>query len=157
MESTESIEPTESMEPLYAKPDRFSKSSFLSTNEPPTYDAQLCSPRPPIRSVIQPREDEGREELPSYSASISLENVFARKVEVEGAVYRAYDRSWYREYVTLRGTVLIVHKCKRHIFSRPEKPEDDDPDFPTGAARGSLVRSYNLQHAEVGIAADYTK
>lgn len=126
---------------------------------PPPYDAVLApstSPRPKFN--IQPREDEGREVLPPYSCAISLENVFLKKMELEGAVHRAHDRNWYRVVVALQGTALTVYKFKGGgVFSKLEGGGKPSADFPAGVKRGETLRSYNLQHAEVGVAADYLK
>lgn len=141
--------------------------SSLEIN-PPSYDAAAAAtaaaPRSPPRNFshklapVQPREDEGHEELPAYSTSICLENVFLRKSELEGAVHRAYDRNWWKEYVTLRGTLLTFHRCKKDYFHRAgDAKSQSSPDFPAGTRRGAFLRSYNLQHADVGVAADYVK
>jgi hypothetical protein len=125
---------------------------------PPAYDQFLHSPALRRRFNIQPREDEGRETLPPYSSAISLENVFMRKMELEGAVHKAQDRNWYRVMVTLQGTALTFHKCKTPgFFGVGMGGSKHSPDFPAGTTKGSFLRSYNLQHADVGIAADYLK
>jgi hypothetical protein len=125
---------------------------------PPEYEALAQSPRLQQKFNIQPREDEGCEKLPPYSCAISLENVFMRKLELEGAVHRAHDRNWYRVYATLQGTALSFHKYKgKGMFGKVDSGRDHCPDFPAGTKRGQFLRSYNLQHADVGIAADYFK
>ncbi|RDW83447.1 hypothetical protein BP5796_04938 [Coleophoma crateriformis] len=108
-------------------------------------------------SSIQPREDEGNESLPGYSSAISLEAVFSKKQELEGAVHKATDRNWSRVYVTLQGTALRFYNfTSPSVFARHQLVQKT-PDLPSGTKRGVLIRSYNLQHAEVGIAADYLK
>lgn len=124
---------------------------------PPSYDDFLDSPALRRRFNIQPREDEGRETLPPYSTAISLENVFLRKMELEGAVHQATDRSWTRVMVTLQGTALTFHKCKTAGVFGAMGGKKHSPDLPAGTSRGAFLRSYNLQHADVGIAADYLK
>lgn len=125
---------------------------------PPSYKPQLQCPTPLRRFNIQPREDEGREALPEYSSAISLEGVFLRKLEVEGAIHRANDRNWYKVVVTLQGTALTIRKYKSSgWFSRGATGKPQSPDSPADSRRGLLLKSYNLQHAEVGIAADYLK
>jgi hypothetical protein len=124
---------------------------IIPQDEPPSYDEFLSSS---LRRKfnVQPREDEGQETLPPYSCALSLENVFLRKTELHGAIHRAQDRNWYREVVTLQGTALTFHKFKgANLFM------DGKSDIAVGNKRGSLLRSYNLQHAEVGVAADYLK
>jgi hypothetical protein len=129
-------------------------SSIIPSDAPPDYDAFLESPSLRRRFNIQPREDEGREVLPPYSSAISLQAVFLKKMELEGAVHRAQNRNWYRVFVTLQGTALTFHKCKLPgVFGKSRT----SPDFPTGTTKGQFLQSYNLQHADVGIAADYLK
>jgi len=124
---------------------------IVPPDEPPSYD-EFLSTSLRRKFNIQPREDEGQEALPPYSCAICLENVFLRKTELQGAIHRAQDRNWYREVVTLQGTALTFHKYKGgNVF------KDTKSDIPVGNKRGSLLRSYNLQHAEVGVAADYLK
>lgn len=127
---------------------------------PPNYDALLESPTLRRRFNIQPREDEGREVLPPYSCEISIQSVFQRKMELEGFVHKALDRNWYKVLVTLQGTALSFHKYqKAGIFSsaRDQSGRPTGPDFPPGIKRGEFLQSYNLQYADVGIAADYSK
>lgn len=127
---------------------------------PPPYDATL--PIPLLSNLrrkfnVQPREDEGQEVLPPYSCAISLENVFLRKMELEGAVHRAHDRNWNLVVATLQGTALTFHKSKTgNVFAKIEGGTRKH-DNPAGVKRAQVIRSYNLQHAEVGVAADYTK
>jgi hypothetical protein len=130
-------------------------SSIIPLDSPPDYDALLDSPSLRRRFNIQPREDEGREVLPPYSSAISLRAVFLRKMELEGAVHRAQNRNWTRVYVTLQGTALTFHKCK--IPGILGTKGRTTPDFPAGTTKGLFLQSYNLQHADVGIAADYVK
>ena len=76
-------------------------------------------------------------------------------MELEGAIHRAANRDWNRVYVTLQGTALTFHKCRiPGVF--PTKSRST-PDFPAGTQKGTLLQSYNLTHADVGIAADYLK
>lgn len=124
----------------------------------PEYDAIFQAYQQRVELEVQPREDEGNETLPPYSSDINLENVFTRKMELEGAVNRADDRNWSRVFVTLEGTALSIHKYKsgRVFGTRPEFL-DDCPDLPVEGKKGELLRSYNLHYADAGIAADYTK
>ncbi|EHK96279.1 hypothetical protein M7I_8037 [Glarea lozoyensis 74030] len=120
-------------------------------DEPPSYD-EFLSTSLRRKFNIQPREDEGQEILPPYSCALCLENVFLRKTELHGAIHRAHDRNWYREVVSLQGTALTFSKYKGgNVF------KDGKNDIPVGNKKGGLLRSYNLQHAEVGVAADYLK
>lgn len=122
-----------------------------NASEPPSYDALLDAPAllRKHKYNIQPREDEGREVLPPYSTAISLENVFLKKMELEDAVHKASDRNWHKVLVTLQGTALQFHKYKSSALFKP--------DSPAMSKKGRFLQSYNLQYADVGIAADYVK
>jgi len=124
---------------------------------PPEYDALIHPAHLRHRFEVQPREDEGREKLPGYSSAISLETIFLKKMELDGAIHRAQDRNWYRVYATLQGTALTFHKARQNVFSKSDPNRKPSPDFPPGSKRGAFLRSYNLQLADVGIAADYQK
>lgn len=151
-----------SMEEFYKKPSNPEVPVFTldsDVHSPPSYDADvdplLQSSHHRWKYNIQPREDEGRETLPEYSSEISVENVFLRKMELEGAIHRVADRNWYRVFVNLQGTALTIHKSKPpgHFWSTDFGRDDAaNPD-----KKGEFLKSYNLQHADVGVAADYYK
>jgi len=125
---------------------------------PPEYDALISSARLQRKFNIQPRDDEGCEALPPYSCAISLENVFMKKNELEGAVHRSHDRNWHRVFVKLQGTALTFHKYKgSRVMESVLRDGSLNADMPDKRKKGSFLRSYNLQHADVGIAADYVK
>ncbi len=100
----------------------------------------------------------GREDeiLPPYSCDIHIEGVFQRKMETEKATQRAGDRHWGRVYVVLHGTALNIHKAKS-AWCKAKADQRIDPDRPPNLKKGSLLRSYSLAYADVGIAADYLK
>jgi len=135
--------------------DEFYEHEAAMTNadnsSPPPYNSLLSS-FPRRKYVIQPREDEGREKLPKYSTAISLQGVFSMKRELEGVVKRCGDRNWYRVLVTLQGTALNIHRVKSSGLFGQEMGSKQ-----SGKKDSSLIRSYNLVHADVGIAADYHK
>lgn len=142
-----------------SSPEASTSTMDRSVDSPPSYDADALLQTPHLRRKynIQPREDEGREMLPPYSSEISLENLFSRKVELEGAVHRASDRNWYRVYATLQGTALTFHKYKSSGYFSTWSSEGRRSDAAAPGKMGQFLKSYNLQHADVGIAADYFK
>jgi len=135
------------------RPSRLSRDEFLhyraSSPSPPSYDSLLLARKP----TIIPREEEGNEKLPPYTCDLALSAVFMQKHELENAVHRARDRTWRRVLVSLQGTALSLSSCSRPFFlSIPTRP-----DLACNVKRGALLKTYSLQHAEVGIAADYVK
>lgn len=105
-----------------------------------------------------PAEDE--DVLPRYYCDVHMENVFQMKMEIEDAVKRAEYRNWRTMFVVLHGTALHIYGSKDKGWSwsksRMHGP-DVKPDNPPWLRKGALERSYSLQHADVGIAADYHK
>lgn len=101
-----------------------------------------------------------RELLPAYSCDVHMETVFQMKMEIEDAVKRAEYRNWRTMFVELHGTALHIYSAKKKDFgwgkNRMHGP-DVRPDNPSWLRKGLLERSYSLQHADVGIAADYHK
>ncbi|KAL2074152.1 hypothetical protein VTL71DRAFT_7930 [Oculimacula yallundae] len=134
----------------------FEQDEIGHSDDPPAYDTLLDLPSLRRKFNIQPREDEGREVLPPYSSAISIQNVFLMKMELEGAVHQATDRNWYRVVVTLQGTALKFHKFKGSALFAG-KDDGGKPSDSMASKKGPFLKSYNLQHADVGIAADYLK
>lgn len=103
---------------------------------------------------------EEEEALPHYYCDVHMENVFQMKMEIEDAVKRAEYRNWRTMFVVLHGTALHIYSAKEKGWcwgkNRTHGP-DVQPDNPPWLRKGSLERSYSLQHADVGIAADYHK
>ncbi|KAH9899200.1 hypothetical protein C8Q73DRAFT_743250 [Cubamyces lactineus] len=83
---------------------------YEPSSDPPPYpdpQFQRRHQHPPI----QPREEEGKEELPPYSNSIYLTGVMPRKVEFTQPGVQARDRKWRRVYCVLEGTMFRVYKA----------------------------------------------
>ncbi len=144
---------------LSPTPRRDSVSSNSDTvDDPPSYDVAINGLHlPTTRLKIQPREDQGREQLPAYSCSIMMRAIFSKKMELETAVHTAFDRRWYQVYAELHGTALRFYKVKSAgLFAGGGGPgtSADDPPY---LKPGELLKIYSLQHADVGIAADYLK
>lgn len=134
------------------QPSRLSMDEFLHyrppSPSPPPYASLLLPPKP----TITPREEEGNETLPPYTCDLTLSAVFLQKPELENALDRARDRTWRRVLVSLQGTALSLSACSRPFLCIPTRP-----DRACNVKRGALLKTYSLQHAEVGIAADYVK
>ncbi|KAF2659218.1 hypothetical protein K491DRAFT_574229, partial [Lophiostoma macrostomum CBS 122681] len=85
--------------------------------------------------------------LPPYSCSVELSGVLGLKQELCSPFQAATSREWNEAYVVLRGTQLLVYRVKTpHFLSKSRTPTP-----------GRLVRTYTLQHAEAGVAADFKK
>ncbi|KAA1125264.1 hypothetical protein PGTUg99_002247 [Puccinia graminis f. sp. tritici] len=89
----------------------------------PSYEASLQSSGS-TRHVVLPREEEGREKLPSYSCAIHLEGWMPRKMEFKSPGVQAKDRAWKRQYVIVHGTMIRVYRSDphTHMLSGSEDP-----------------------------------
>ncbi|KAM0284997.1 hypothetical protein ACHAQH_001686 [Verticillium albo-atrum] len=100
---------------------------------------------------------------PEYHTDIDLAAVWELKMELEDAVDRADDRTWHTVIVELRGTSLKLYSVKKEWTqwgwgaAREWASSIQSPDNPPWARRATLLRTYHLQHADIGIAADYKK
>ncbi|KAK3719525.1 hypothetical protein LTR37_004383 [Vermiconidia calcicola] len=100
-----------------------------SNDDPPSYEtaARQRQPRRPAGY--------GKEVLPSYSCSVATGAKVLLQLESISPLHGPSESDWREVYVILRGTLLNIYRAK-------------------GDGAGKLLRSYTLQHAEVGIAPD---
>lgn len=101
-----------------------------ANDEPPSY-ASATQQRP----IARREKDVGRELLPKYGCTVSAEAKLLLQLESISPLNGASESEWREVYMVLRGTLLSFHR-----------PKDSGP--------GRLLRSYTLQHAEVGLAPD---
>ena len=101
-----------------------------ATDEPPTYTSTIRQ-----RPTTHGRSAIGREPLPKYECTVNAEAKLLLQLESISPLNGASESEWREVYMVLRGTLLSFHRAK-----------DSGP--------GRLLRSYTLQHAEVGLAPD---
>lgn len=139
--------------------------TFAQPPNPPAYHvathgAYEGPSRKGKEAVLDDNISTDQEMLPDYYCDVHMETVFQMKMEIEDAVKRAEYRNWRSVVVVLHGTALHIFSAKKTDFgwgkSRMHGP-DVRPDNPSWLRKGSLERKYSLQHADVGIAADYHK
>ena len=97
---------------------------------PPSY-AIATKRRPVNRREL----NVGNEGLPSYTCTVGAEAKLLLQLESINPIHGVSESDWRDVYVVLRGTLLSFHR-----------PKDNGP--------GKLLKSYTLQHAEVGLAPD---
>ena len=112
----------------------------------PTYET-VSSGRGPYRFKPTPL-DEANDKLPPYTCSVFMQGPLALKQELSSPFTVAYDRRWRNVHATLRGTQLQFYRSKNGpLFGKTyETPQ-----------AGRLLKTYSLQHAEVGVAQDFKK
>lgn len=162
--------------PGLACPDR-SLRRRLSVEEDDFYDEVMTAePRPPNEQpppyvpfarprTASPGADSGavaEDVLPRYSTDIELQAVWETKMEIEDTNKRAPNRQWGTALIELRGTSLKLYGVKKEWAQWGWGVTRDwvttmSPDHPPWVHRDNLIRAYTLQHADVGIAADYKK
>ncbi|KXH50957.1 PH domain-containing protein [Colletotrichum simmondsii] len=131
-------------------------SPFRRPSQPPPYERD-ARPRRPVAPRVNSQHGVG-EDLPGYSCDIELEGVWVKKMEIENTTKRAEDRNWHTTIVQLRGTALNFYNVKKDWgWGRTRDGPTISPDNPPWVRKASLDRAYSLQHADIGIAADYKK
>jgi len=77
---------------------------------PPEY-----SPPGPGSSIPRPRDEEGKEKLPTYSCNVHIEGYLPRKTEFTSPGVQARDRAWKRQYFgappSTACAVALTHSC----------------------------------------------
>jgi hypothetical protein len=108
----------------------FQTSCTPAQDDPPTY-ATATRQKPVSRRDLHA----GKEVLPKYSCSVSAGATMLVNMESVSPLHNVSQSEWRDVFVEVRGTLLNFHRVKD---GRPYR----------------LLRSYTLQHAEVGLAPD---
>lgn len=84
---------------------------------------------------------------PTYNCTVEIGGVVGIKQELSSPFQVSGHREWYDAYVILRGTQLSIHRVKNPgLLSKNRLPTP-----------GRLLKTFSLQHAEVGVASDFRK
>ncbi|KAF2209657.1 hypothetical protein CERZMDRAFT_46674 [Cercospora zeae-maydis SCOH1-5] len=102
----------------------------VSNDTPPPYATAARTPAPPLRT-----SQDGREPLPGYTCTVGDEAKVLLNLESMNPLHGCCEGEWREVYVVVWGTMVNFHRVK------------------DGRA-GKLLRSYTLQHAEIGLATD---
>lgn len=125
-----------------------SENNLELPEDPPGYDASVFSRRKP-RSAPE-EHNHGDEVIPHYSCSVSLETAAEVHFEQTTPFESFKKQQWLQVYIVLSGTLLRLHTLKRPSSNLITISTDRNQ-------AGRLIKSYSMQHAEVGIAADEPK
>jgi len=99
-------------------------------DDPPSYATASRQKIVPRREIVA-----GREALPHYTCTVSAGARMLVNMESVSPLHSVSQSEWRDIYVEVRGTMLNFHRVKD---GRPSR----------------LLRSYTLQHAEIGLAPD---
>jgi len=109
--------------------------SFQTTCTPAQDDPPSYATATRQKSVSMRDLHAGRETLPKYTCSVSAGATMLVNMESVSPLHNVSQSEWRDVYVEVRGTLLNFHRVKD---GRPYR----------------LLRSYTLQHAEIGLAPD---
>lgn len=136
--------------PTYGYHNTFHTHAQLPLGAPPTY-ARATEPQ-----TLWSLQEKARSEAevanstplpPSYSCSVSASGALGMKQELSSPFAIAGNREWFETFAVLEGTQLSFYRVKNpSLLSKNKSP-----------TAGRFLRSYTLQHAEVGIASDFRK
>ncbi|KAL8292733.1 hypothetical protein RQP46_001345 [Phenoliferia psychrophenolica] len=99
---------------------------------PPAYHSVYIRPGLQAGQIVFPREEEGREPLPSYTCAVHYESYMPRKMEFVAPTVQAKDRAWKRQYIVLHGTAIKVYKYD--LRTHPIPGEEDWSEVDTSMA-----------------------
>ncbi|KAF1958648.1 hypothetical protein CC80DRAFT_16342 [Byssothecium circinans] len=141
---------SQSTPPTYGYHNTFHTHATPVLSSPPSY---ACATSIETLSWLQSKAQAERAavrqfpEPPPYTCTVELEGVMGMKSELTCVFLLERNRNWNDVYVILRGTQLNIHRVKiPGILSKNRKP-----------LPGRLIKTYSLQHAEVGVASDFKK
>ena len=143
MESSQRAREAATTTPANATPTASSRVSRRATSHHNPFQT-VCVPAqdgPPSYAIAtrhglaKRHPSEGHECLPRYTATVHAEARWLLQLESINPLHAASDSEWREVYVVVRGTLLCMYKLK-------------------DGGKGKLLRSYTLQHAEVGLATD---
>jgi hypothetical protein len=109
--------------------------SFQTTCTPAQDDLPSYATATRQKPVARRDLHAGKESLPKYSCSVSAGATMLVNMESVSPLHNVSQSEWRDIYVEVRGTLLNFHRVKD---GRPYR----------------LLRSYTLQHAEIGLAPD---
>ncbi|KAF2751785.1 hypothetical protein M011DRAFT_394297 [Sporormia fimetaria CBS 119925] len=116
------------------------------TFPPPTY-AVANSEQTLKRQNNRLRDQHTPCSLPAYTCTVQNSGQMGLKMELTTPFQISPNRDWHDTWVVLQGTQLSVYRLKTPgTFSKSKT-----------VGPGRLVRQFSLQHAEVGLAADFKK
>jgi hypothetical protein len=120
--------------------------SSIIESDPPSYENAVCPSRLPTSSDSLAFA-ESSDVLPDYSCTIEREGIADVRCELSSPFLECCDNRWHSNYIILHGTQLSLHKVKTSGFASKNKR----------VGIGRHIRTYSLQHAEVGVAVDWRK
>ncbi|USP82806.1 uncharacterized protein yc1106_10080 [Curvularia clavata] len=119
----------------------------LPLGSPPSY---ACAMDPKTRKRLDERARAEKEAVrnmqlpPPYTCTVEMQGIVGLKHELSSPFQVSSHREWSDVYAILRGTQLNLYRIKNpHLLSKSKT-----------ASPGRLLKSFSLQHAEVGVASD---
>lgn len=136
--------------PTYGYHNTYHTHAQVPLGAPPSY-ARAIDPK-----VVQHLKEKAQSEAaavrsttlpPAYTCTVEQRGVLGVRQELSSPFHAATNRVWYDAYLVLEGTQLSLHRVKSpSLLSKNRHPTP-----------GRLLKSYSLQHAEVGVASDFKK
>jgi hypothetical protein len=133
---------------VYGYHNTFHTHSQLPVDSPPSYaSANSDSTLSRLNAQAQREKAALSAPLPPYTCTVQIEGILGLKQELVSPFQVAGNREWNDAYVVLQGTQLSIYRIKApSILSKTRT-----------VGPGRLIKTYTLQHAEVGIALDVKK
>ncbi|KAF2007310.1 hypothetical protein P154DRAFT_401150, partial [Amniculicola lignicola CBS 123094] len=120
---------------------------LLNTSNPPTYAIATSNKTlQRLHATARAERSALRDPVPPYTCTVNIGGILGHKQELSSPFQIAATREWGDVYVELCGTQLSIYRIKSSRFFGKHR---NGP--------GRLLRTYSLQHGEVGVASDFKK
>ena len=141
---------TQSTPPSYGYHNTFHTHETAIVTQPPSYD--VANSAKTITWAYRKHLEEAAAvwndtSPPAYECTVSRRGVMGMKQELTAIFQLSRSRDWHDVYVILEGTQLNLYRVKSSGLLSKNKT----------LSPGRLIRSFTLQHAEIGIASDFKK
>ncbi|KAF1970890.1 hypothetical protein BU23DRAFT_201341 [Bimuria novae-zelandiae CBS 107.79] len=141
---------TQSTPPSYGYHNTFHTHATPISAKPPSYDVATSNKTLTWAHTKRLEESEAvwiNTSPPPYECTVFKSGIMGMKQELTAVFQISRSRDWHDVYVVVQGTQLNIHRIKSpSILSKNRSP-----------APGRLIKSFTLQHAEVGVASDFKK
>jgi hypothetical protein len=136
--------------PTYGYHNTFHTHTQIILDSPPSYACATSSQtlaRLHVRTQAERTAYLKEEYPPQYTCTVEIGGIMGIKQELSSPFQIAGTREWNDVYVQLQGTQLRIYRIKTANFLSKNK----------APGPGRLIKSFSLQHAEVGVASDFKK
>ncbi|PVI00705.1 hypothetical protein DM02DRAFT_385428 [Periconia macrospinosa] len=136
--------------PTYGYHNTFHTHATVNLASPPSY-AQATSPATlawlNAKAATEAADVRRFQTPPPYTCTVEMQGILGMRMELTNVFEISRSREWNDVFVVLRGTQISIYRVKMPgLLSKARAPQP-----------GRLLKTFTLQHAEVGVASDFKR